>query len=125
VSDRRLVLVDRTGIVLSDGETGGKLPRIILPTDPMRVGEKLKDTRVAVALAFIEGLGTFSPVTSMEWQEGWYFLAKVGKTDIFIPQDKPMSGLLATLQTLLAGFRIKGTLPTVVDLRFDKPIVKF
>ncbi len=124
-SGTRMVLVDKEGVVLADGDSGLRLPLVEIVLENIRVGEKIVDPRALLAIAVIESFPGDIPVESMTDQEGSYFLAKSPELNIFIPQDKDAKETLATLQTLLTGFRIKGTLPTVVDLRFDKPIVKF
>lgn len=121
----RIVLVDREGVVLGDGDGGLNLPLIEVSVDQIKVGKKIEDPRATLAVRVLETFPDDIPIERMTDQEGSYFLAKSPKLDIFIPQDKSAEETLATLQTLIAGFRIKGTLPTVVDLRFDKPVVKF
>jgi cell division septal protein FtsQ len=123
-SQDRLVLIDRTGIVLQDGDRNLPLPLIEMSLTPFRVGEKLNDPRVVLLLPFIDKFGESLSITTVIEREGTYFQVKTAKTDIYITQDKPIDQTMATLQTLIDGFRIKGTLPAVVDLRFDKPIVK-
>ncbi|OGG11266.1 hypothetical protein A2Z00_02120 [Candidatus Gottesmanbacteria bacterium RBG_13_45_10] len=120
----RLTLLDRSGIVLTDGDNGLPLPILAFSIPAIRVGEAIMDARVKQALAFIEGARSFLPIESITEIEGGYLQAKTGKTDIFFPQDRQVGDILATLQTLMTGVRIKGTLPAVVDLRFDKPIIK-
>jgi cell division septal protein FtsQ len=123
-ADNRMVLVDRTGIVLQDGDDGLPLTLIRVPLKPFRVGVVLNDEKVQFALRVLDFVKPYLTVESITNTDGSSFLVKDSKTDIFITQDKPISETLATLQMLMTGFRIKGTLPTVVDLRFDKPIVK-
>jgi hypothetical protein len=121
----RVVLLDRSGTVLMDGDQGKTLPLFRFHLQFIRVGEVISDTRVQLALSLLDRLGGVLPVDGITEQDGPYILVKTGKTDIFIPQDKELDDILATLQTLMTGFRIKGTLPEVVDLRFDKPVIKF
>ena len=121
----RIVLLDRSGIVLMDGDQGKALPLLRFNLQALRVSEAIVDARVQLALSLLDGLRTVFPVDAITEQDGAYVLVKTGKTDIFIPQDKELDDILATLQTLMTGFRIKGTLPEVVDLRFDKPVIKF
>ena len=120
----RLVLVDRDGVVLQDGDQGLSLPLIQLTLSPFRVGEVIPDKRIGMLLTFIDMFQESLPIESITEYDSSSFQVKTGKTDIYITQDKPIQDTMATLQTLMAGFRIKGTLPAVVDLRFDKPIVK-
>jgi hypothetical protein len=123
-ADNRMVLIDHAGVVLQDGDNGSELSLIRVPLGPFRVGETIRDSKVQFALATLDATKTYLTVETITNTDGQTFLVKSAKTDIFITQDKPISETLATLQMLITGFRIKGTLPTVVDLRFDKPIVK-
>jgi cell division septal protein FtsQ len=124
-TDTRSVLLDRTGIVLTDGTQGMSLPVLHFTPDTIHVGENIRDSRVLTAIACIENMRSYLTVSSVEESDGASIHIKSDKTSIFITQLKPIRETLATLQTLIAGFRIKGTLPMVVDLRFDKPIIKF
>jgi hypothetical protein len=124
-SNDRLVLVDADGVVLVDGDQGMMLPTLLFTIPALHVGKKISDTRIQLALAVLKGLYGSLVVESITEQDGAYMTVKSGKTDIFIPQTENAASILATLQTLMTGFRIKGTLPAVVDLRFDKPVVKF
>lgn len=125
VSGDRIVLLDNVGMVLSDGSQGKTLPHIIISVGPIRVGGKIEDDRVKRAVAIITRLGSEIAISRISYEDGGFLRANADKLDIFIPQEGSLDEMLTTLQTLLTGFRIKGTLPAVVDLRFDKPIVTF
>lgn len=124
-SGDRIVLLGDNGVVLSNADEKSTLPRLSLSVKPYRVGEKLNDQSVQQALALIQALSKELIITSVTYMEGGYLRAKSETLDIIIVQDRSIVETLATLQMLLSGFRIKGTLPAVVDLRFDKPIVTF
>jgi hypothetical protein len=122
----REVLVDESGIVLADVDASSPiLPRLILPLPVARIGETIRDRRVIAGISFITGIRNILPVTLITVEDERSLRAKSDTLDILFPQDGPPPALLATLQTLLSGFRIKGTLPTFIDLRFNKPIIKF
>ncbi len=124
-ADRR-VLLDIQGIVVGEGSGMEQLPVLKFPDVTMiRTGQRIGDTRILQGLRFYELVDGLLPIDYIAAHEGSALLAKSGTLDIFFPQDANMAEILATLQTLMTGFRIKGTLPTVVDLRFDKPVVKF
>ncbi len=126
IAASREVSLDAGGIVLSDADASSQsLPRLVVPITTLRIGEKITDRRVAAAIAFIIGMRAIMPVRVVSVEDETSLRAKSDKLDILFPQEEPTSALLATLQTLLSGFRIKGTLPTFIDLRFDKPIIKF
>ncbi len=122
----RDVLVDAGAVVLGDTGSGSmELPRLVVAIPVVRIGEKISDPRVTAGIAFITGMRGILPVSEVSVEDDRSLRAKSGKLDIIFPQDAPTATVLATLQTLLAGFRIKGTLPTFIDLRFNKPILKF
>jgi hypothetical protein len=125
VSSDRVVLVDEQGIVLADGDGGLHLPVLNIPTEAFRVGQALADVRVQLALALVKGLAPDVVIHSVIYENSSYLRAKSEKLDIIVTQEKSAEETMATLQLLVSGFRIKGTLPKVVDLRFDKPIVIF
>lgn len=122
----REVLADESGIVLAEaGASSQVLPRLVLALPAARIGETLNDRRVTAGIAFIAGMRDLYPIHTVSEEDELSLRAKGDKLDIIIPQDGSVPALLATLQTLLSGFRIKGTLPTFIDLRFNKPIIKF
>ena len=126
ISPSRRVFIDSRGIVLSDADTTpGGLPQISISIPVLRVGEQIADTRIAAILEFTEGIRPLLPIETVTVTDDGLIRAHTGTLDILFTQDIPVRSTLTTLQTLLSGFRIKGTLPTVIDLRFDKPIVKF
>ncbi|MCX6792243.1 MAG: hypothetical protein NT149_04370 [Candidatus Gottesmanbacteria bacterium] len=122
----REVLVDEGAIVLTDTDAASaNLPRIVVPITVVRIGEKISDPRVTAGIAFITGMRDILPICSVSVEDEQSLRAKSDKLDILFPQRGSTAAILATLQTLLSGFRIKGTLPTFIDLRFNKPIIKF
>jgi hypothetical protein len=122
----REVLVDESATVLGDADaTSAPLPRLVIPLTAVHIGEKIADPRVTAGISFITGIRDTLQIRSISVEDERSLRAKSDKLDILFPQDGSTPSTLATLQTLLAGFRIKGTLPTFIDLRFSKPIVKF
>lgn len=122
----RTVLLDQTGIVLADeGSPSPAIPLLVIPVAGLRIGQAISDPRVTQSLAFLTGVSAIHPVGKISAEADGSLRAKGDKLDILFTQLTDMTRTLTTLQTLLAGFRIKGTLPTSIDLRFDKPIIKF
>lgn len=112
---KREVVVDSSGVILGTSLSEyQKLPVIIGVTEN---SESLKRS-VAIIIAVSE-------IYSVTNVDGTTLLAKTSTTDIYFPQIGDMQFKVATLQTLMSGFRIKGTLPKMIDLRFEKPIVTF
>lgn len=122
-SGNNLYAVDRTGIVLDNATPGMTYPIVQFDIGALEIGHKVTDPRVHAALTFLNGLSANPGITGFSNADGTYILAIMGDTNIFLPQSGDLGGKASTLQTIIEGFRIKGTLPTVIDLRFEKPIV--
>ncbi len=122
----RTVLVDQSGIVLADADAASpNVPMFTIPISGLRIGQAISDTRVTQSLAFLRGMRNILAISNISVEPDGSLRSKGDKPDILFTQDTDIIQTLTTLQTLLAGFRIKGTLPALIDLRFDKPIVKF
>lgn len=111
------LLVDSEGVILGAGETAdNSLPLVYVA---------MADPALRQSLEILRGLGKENGIVSITKGTSGTLLAKTSTIDIYFPQNDTILDKVATLQTLLAGFRIKGILPNVIDLRFDKPIVTF
>ncbi len=122
----REVLVDEKGMVLADADpASSNIPRLIVPLPAVRIGETIGDPRVISGISFLIGSREIVLVHTISVEDEKSLRAKSDRLDILFVQDGSVPATLATLQTLLSGFRIKGTLPTFIDLRFNKPIIKF
>lgn len=125
VEDSEFV-VDSDGVLLGQPSTSdAALPRIDLPLPNGNIKELLGDPRFHQSLALINSLGKDFHVESITVLDTESLVAKIEGTNIYFVQNGSISDKVATLQTLFTGFRIKGTLPKVIDLRFDKPVVTF
>lgn len=126
VTPNRRVFIDAQGVVLSDADTSPVgLVHMTIPIDALRIGQKLTDSRVMAALAFMQSMRPTMSIETITMNDEAAIEAHTGNLDILFTQEANISTISGTLQTLIAGFRIKGTLPKVIDLRFDKPVVTF
>lgn len=122
----RRVFVDERGIVLADADTPFfGLPHIDVNVSGLRIGQKIDDTRILTSLSFLAGIQPTMPIETVTISDDGVIRAHTGNLDILFTQEEEIASILTTLQTLITGFRIKGTLPSVIDLRFDKPVVTF
>lgn len=123
-SDGRVLLLDRDGVVIAEADNEPTLPILIFPLNSLPgPGGKINDQRLSQALNFIEITREFWTSESITSLDSSSLRSKSGKTEIFFPQQGELRSRAATLQMLLIGFRIKGILPSIVDLRFNKPVV--
>ncbi len=121
----RIALIDKKGYVLEYGDQGQRLPVIYSSVAFMQKGEKISSEQILFALNVIDSVQSFGLVVSVREMEEKTVEVSMEKMKVLFSSDADLPHAIATLQTLIAGFRIKGTLPSVVDLRFDKPVVQF
>ncbi len=119
-------VLDPDGFVLGIADQQRNLPVVFAASvSTFRVGQKVEDHGILQALRALSGTGDELTVTSLTLMDQDTIVMRAENADIYFPLVGDVRTKAATLQTLFAGFRIKGTLPATVDLRFDKPIVTF
>ncbi len=124
-ANNRLVDLDKDGVVVKEGVNDDMLPLLIFDITSVHIGDKMSDIRIVQSLAALGAFGGFMKIDTITSLDSESLQVKSSKTSIYITQNGNIQETAATLQTLLAGFRIKGTLPTIIDLRFTKPVVSF
>jgi cell division septal protein FtsQ len=126
ITDKRIAVIDKNGIVITGyREEFSHLPVLNFGVHDVPDGTVIDKPEVRTSLSFLEQLPSGIAIDEMTIQNGQTLQAKMGKTSIFIDLNTAINPAVSTLQTLLAGFRMKGTMPTSIDLRFDKPIIKY
>jgi cell division septal protein FtsQ len=111
--------------VITEAVPAAQLPIITISIPLVRIGATVKDPMVVQAVALINKTKSVIRWSSIESYETQSLRARTGQTDILITQTSDLSQVVDTLQTLMEGFRIKGTIPKSIDLRFGKPVVQF
>ena len=120
----KLVLLDKEQVVVAYASGVERYPRVVLPIGVEKKGQRLDDMRIKLAIGFLLStapLVHFEEVTEVDSQSLSF---KSDVTEVFITQKADLTEVTTTLQTLIEGFRIKGILPRIIDLRFSKPIIK-
>lgn len=117
--------VDDSGVVLAQYPTDPALPAVRIATGPLQPGMRISDTRVAAALGFLRESRSIVRISEITLLDSTSLRASANGVSIQFAHDADPAAIARTLQTLLAGFRIKGVLPGVIDLRFDKPVITF
>lgn len=123
--DRETYLLDEQGIVLKQYPLETGLPLIRIAVGGVLPGVKISDPAVLASVNFIRETQNFVPIWEITLNDTTSLRAQTATMSIVFAQHADIPLLVRTLQTVIAGFRIKGTLPTYIDLRFDKPIVRF
>jgi len=119
-----IVGIDTEGIV-TDMLGVDTLPVISIDVPLVRMGQIIKDDAVKQSVAIINGTSSLVRIKKIERYETLSLRVVCQESNIFFPQKGDIRPILDTLQTLILGFRIKGTMPKTIDLRFDKPVVQF
>jgi len=122
-SGGNLYELDEYGLVLgSVGEVRGR-SHMVFNIGILSAGSRVGDDRVEAALSFLRAMENPAQILRIEPRDSHSLQAKLSNTNIFLPQSGDLSAKADTLQIIMEGFRMKGTLPTVIDLRHEKPII--
>ena len=119
-----LVGIDEEGVV-TDMLGNDTLPVILIDVPLVRMGAMMKDEAVKQSITILVHVSSYLHIQKIQKFESMSLLVKTQESNIFFTQKGDIRPILDTLQTLIMGFRIKGTMPKTIDLRFDKPVVQF
>ncbi len=114
--------VDEQGLILDAARLDAGFPVLLFDVGTPAIGSTVTDTRVLGSLSLLR-VATAAGITRITDYNGQALQARTGNTNIFLPRIGDLSAKADTLQIIMEGFRIKGTLPTVIDLRYEKPII--
>jgi hypothetical protein len=119
----RQIALDSDGYNLGDSATGN-LPVLLVETTISEVGKQILDKGVIVSLAFIHEMGQDGGIREIHIGNDRNISVRIQDMIIYLKEDGNGEEQARTLQRLLTGFRIKGSLPKSIDLRFSKPVVQ-
>lgn len=100
------------------------LPLIDINTQDWDDGMKIRDAGVQSAVAFLNQAQGIK-VDRIRKIDSETLSVIIGATEVLISNRTEYTYTVSTLQMILSRFRMKGTMPTRIDLRFDKPILSF
>lgn len=117
--------VDSSGVFLKDdGRIEKDLPFIEIPE--FIVSDKMSDWRLSKTLEYITELSKKDiKVKSVIFQpqDSTYYLHIDGDNQVIVRQEDYPASIAASLQTIIARFRIEGKNISRIDFRFEKPLV--
>lgn len=116
-------LLDADGYVLDNATGDEPLPALHFDAGLLSIGARVPDSRIRSSLTFLTSVPKTIQIRDLSEADSTSILATLEETRIFLPQSGDMRAKATTLQAIVEGFRIKGILPTVIDLRFTKPII--
>lgn len=116
-------LIGAGGVVLDNAPPHHTYPVLAFDTEPLTIGSLVSDERVRSSLSFLREIPSSWQINRMSDYQGSAIRAVYEDTDILLPHAVDLRQKARTLQVIVEGFRIKGTLPSVIDLRFEKPVI--
>lgn len=125
VSELGTLTVDGMGIVIPDFiSTGADLVEVDCPFVAATPITKIVDQRMLFVLAFITKWQDQKneSITAVHCQEENPIII-IGPTEIVVDKNQDAALLVSSLQFLFKQFRIEGSRPQRIDMRFEKPVL--
>jgi cell division septal protein FtsQ len=122
-SQSRKIAFAVDGTSLGDATGQSKLTILDFQIKDLNPGDRTNNKQVIIALQIASLFQGKEIVTRISSYDSASIQCNIGKTNIIITQDINPEQAVATLQMLLTRFRMKGTVPALIDLRFDKPVI--
>jgi hypothetical protein len=118
-------LLTETGLVIGDAreEDFFSYPVVYDYPKPLFDGVLYTEPLILSVLRVIREF-SLSAKTDIYVMPGDSYRLIIDNVEVVFPSTKEVFYLKRTLQALLQGFRIKGTLPKQIDLRYDNPVIK-
>lgn len=127
--DNTWFIIDDTGFIL---EAAGQKPAGLAEikgmekTKDIKPGEKVETRELDFALSVLRALdASFIILERIQLEEGLITLFLAEDITASLSAEKGAIRQVDSLQFILRQSKIDGNLPTFVDLRFEKPVVKF
>lgn len=122
---KKSFLVDTDGIIYSQNTENINIPKIYLWDDNLELGKKVSAELIKNSSIIIEKLGSFGMLVNEAKLLSENTLIINSSPKIIIALKKDIISQLASLQLILEKAKIDEESLEIVDLRFDKPVVKF
>lgn len=119
--------VDSEGVVFSRGAEGLNIPKIYIHDLDISLGRKLESKLIGDSLRILEKNKTFRIAVSESWIFDKLFIiySDASKLKIIFRLNDQVDIQLASLQLILDKAKIDLKELEFIDLRFDKPVVRF
>lgn len=117
--------LDEEGIVLRQYPDEINLPAIYIAVSGLVPGTKVTNPGIVNAVQLMHQMVDSMKILDIRVHDSTALLAQTEQMSILFSQHADIPKLIHTLQTMISGFRIKGKLPIIIDLRFDKPVITY
>lgn len=122
-----LFIVDKEGIIFSKEPNGTQEPRIYFYNQNLSLGQKLNDDFINEILKILNKVKTFriDLKETIIFNDLFIIIQPSAGAKIIFRLDTSVDIQLASLQLILQQAKIEDKELELIDLRFDKPIIKF
>ncbi len=119
--------IDSEGLIFSKDVNGLSAPEIYLYDPKISLGKKLDGELIGNSLRILEKIKTFGINVQKSWISDDFFIINpdISNPKLIFNLNGDINIQLASLQLILAEAKIDLMELKFIDLRFDKPIVKF
>lgn len=118
------LIVDAEGVIFSKDTEDLSIPKIYTQNLDIPLGKNLKDDLIKNSLKILDKIKTFGIEHNETWILEKFFIIN-GKPKVIFRLDEKVDTQLASLQLILTEAKIDLKELEFIDLRFDKPIVKY
>jgi cell division septal protein FtsQ len=122
VTPERSVLVAEDGTVLFDSNSDN-YPVVQTSSLSVSLGSRIERKDIVNALAFIAQMPQDEDIQSVTIDNAGVLRVTLPAFLVVLSQTRDGRESARTLQSVLTGFRIKGSVPKIIDLRFDQPVI--
>lgn len=122
ITPERSVLIAQDGVILADTNSE-EYPSIVTSVQSLSVGIQITRTDIRNALAFLAQMPQDEDIQSIVIDNAGVLRVTLPASLVIVSETRDGRESARTLQSVLTGFRIKGLIPKIIDLRFDQPVV--
>lgn len=120
-------LVDSEGVVFSKSTDDSNIPKIYIYDQGIVMGKQLENSLINNSIKILDRIRTFNVIVKKSWIAEGFFIVNPDTSDpkIIFRLNDQIDIQLASLQLILAEAKIDLREFTFIDLRFNKPVVRF
>lgn len=126
IAQNYVYLIDKEGVVFKAVKEPLILPKIEVLTGKIVIGNKIEKLYADSIFPLLSNLSELNiKVENVTLKSPDEIVIELPETTIFTDVYQDDSIISSSLQMMLTSFRIEGRLPRIIDVRFDKPVVRF
>ncbi len=126
VTPQGVYLLDRSGFIFARVESEQEFLPTIQADTRVEVGRQISSNSVSLGLQLINGLRSTQPsLQRLDLHDGQLDVHLDGPPLIYVGDDKSADEVLPQLEVLLKKFVDEDKYPKEVDMRYDRPVLRY